>query len=344
MSGKTSAILVVRRDNIGDLLCTTPLLSVLRRHYPDARIAVLANSYNAPALRGNPDVDEILVYEKSKHRKPGQSFWHWLGGRLRLMLAIRRVRYDLVLLATPVFSASSLKFALMTRGGHIVGYGLPPGNPRFVPIDQAPYGIHEVEAVGRLLQPLAIEAELPAMTLSADPLIQRRLLSGLPAKAGKWVGLHISARKLQQRWSVDRFAALAENLLAQGVDRILVFWAPGSEDDSAHPGDDGKAEILQMKLSGLPVSFVATAQLEELIAGLSLCDHVVCADGGAMHIAAALGKPLVCFFGNSDAARWYPWAVPNELLQTSSRDVIDISVDDVMGAYSRLENKLADKP
>lgn len=344
MSGKANAILVIRRDNIGDLLCTTPLLSVLRQHYPDARITVLVNSYNAPALRGNPDVDEILVYEKSKHRKPGQSFWHWLRGRLRVMLAIRRARYDLVLLATPVFSASSLKFALMTRGDRIVGYGLPVGNPRFVSIDQAPAGIHEVEAVGRLLQPLAITAELPAMSLSADPLIQRRLQRGLPAKAGKWIALHISARKPQQRWPADRFAALAESLLARGVDRIVGFWAPGAEDDPAHPGDDGKARVLQAKLSGMPVSFVATAQLEELIAGVSLCDQVVCADGGAMHIAAALGKPLVCFFGNSDAARWYPWSVPNELLQTPSRDVIDISVDDAMAAYSRLENKLANKP
>jgi heptosyltransferase-3 len=343
MSRKTPAILVIRRDNIGDLLCTTPLLSALRQHYPDACISVLVNSYNAPALRGNPDVDEILVYEKSKHRKSGQSFWHWLGGRFQVMLAIRRVRYDFVVLATPVYSASSLKFALMTRGYRIVGYGLPAGNTRFVSVDHAPAGIHEVEAVARLLQPLAINAELQAMTLLAEPLIQRRLQGALPAKEGKWIGLHISARKPQQRWLVDRFAALAEGLLALGVDRIVVFWAPGAEDDPAHPGDDGKAGTLQAKLSGLPVSFIATTQLEELIAGLSMCDQVICADGGAMHIAAALGKPLVCFFGNSDAARWYPWAVPHELLQTPSRDVIDISVDDAMAAYFRLENKLIDK-
>jgi ADP-heptose:LPS heptosyltransferase len=343
MSGKNSSILVIRRDNIGDLLCTTPLLRVLRRHYPDAHITVLVNSYNAPALQGNPDVDEILVYEKSKHRKLGQSLWHWLGGRLRVMLAIRRGRYALVFLATPVFSASSLKFALMTQGDRIVGYGLPIGYPRFVSIDHAPPGIHEVEAVGRLLQPLDIFTELPAMTLMADLLIQRRLQGWLPHKAGKWIGLHISARKPQQRWPMDRFAALAISLLAQGVDRIVVFWAPGVEDDPAHPGDDGKAASLQARLSGLSVSFLATVQLEELIAGLSLCDQVICADGGAMHIAAALGKPLVCLFGNSDAARWYPWAVPNELLQTPSRDVIDISVDDVMAAYFRLENKLTDK-
>lgn len=343
MSSKKTAILVIRRDNIGDLLCTTPLLSLLRQHYPDTRITVLVNSYNAPALSGNPDVDEILVYEKSKHRNFGQSYWGWLGGRLRVMLAMRQTRYDHVLLATPVFSASALKFALMARSNQIIGYGLPDGNPRYVAVSQAPSGIHEVEAVARLLKPLAINGPLPAMTLVANQLTRESLLGRLPIKEGKWVGLHISARKPQQRWPLDRFAALAKRLLERGVSRIVVFWAPGAESDPAHPGDDGKAAALQEMLSGLPASFVATTQLEELIAGLSLCDQVVCSDGGAMHIAAALGKPLVCFFGNSDAARWYPWAVPNELLQTPSRDVIDISVEDAMAAYARLGKKLVDK-
>ncbi len=57
-------ILVIRRDNIGDLVCTTPMLSGLRRRFPGAHIAVLVNSYNAPVLAGNPDIDEVCVYRK----------------------------------------------------------------------------------------------------------------------------------------------------------------------------------------------------------------------------------------------------------------------------------------
>ena len=81
---------------------------------------------------------------------------------------------------------------------------------------------------------------------------------------------------------------------------------------------------------------VPTHRLDELIAALALCDRVVCADGGAMHIAAALGKPIVCLFGDSDAARWRPWGVPYELLQPPSRNVADIVVENVMQAYQRL--------
>ena len=79
-----------------------------------------------------------------------------------------------------------------------------------------------------------------------------------------------------------------------------------------------------------------TEHLSELIAGLSLCDAAVLSDGGAMHVAAGLGKPLVCFFGNSPAERWHPWGVPYELLQKPSRDVSDIRVDEAAAAFGRL--------
>lgn len=88
-------------------------------------------------------------------------------------------------------------------------------------------------------------------------------------------------------------------------------------------------------LAGLPIIPVRTEILEELITGLSLCDVAVFSDGGAMHIAAALGKTVVRFFGNSDAGHWYPWGVSNELLQKLTRDVADISVDEA-AAFRRL--------
>ena len=93
-------------------------------------------------------------------------------------------------------------------------------------------------------------------------------------------------------------------------------------------------------LAGLPISFLATTRLEELIAGLSLCDRVICADGGAMHIAAALGKPIVCLFGNSDARRWHPWGVSHELLQKPGRNVMEISVAEVLEAHEKLSARV----
>ena len=94
-----ASILVIRRDNIGDLVCTTPALNALRRHFPKARICVLVNTYNRTVLERNPDVDAVYVYEKAKHRTAGTSLWRVYWNTLRLILKLQRERFDYVLLA-----------------------------------------------------------------------------------------------------------------------------------------------------------------------------------------------------------------------------------------------------
>ena len=76
--------------------------------------------------------------------------------------------------------------------------------------------------------------------------------------------------------------------------------------------------------------------LGNLIAGLSLVDGVITPDGGAMHLAAALGKPVVALFGDSPVTRWRPWGVACEIVQAVSGDVADMPVSDVLTAWNRL--------
>ena len=83
-------ILVIRRDNIGDLVCTTPLFSALRARYPQAHISALVTSYNAAVLAGNPHIDEVHSYTKLKHRLPGQSRVGIVLARLGMLARLRR--------------------------------------------------------------------------------------------------------------------------------------------------------------------------------------------------------------------------------------------------------------
>jgi ADP-heptose:LPS heptosyltransferase len=118
--------------------------------------------------------------------------------------------------------------------------------------------------------------------------------------------------------------------------RFLLLWAPGDPDNPRHPGDDGKARAVVQGCAGLPVLACPTTTLPRLIAALSLCDYVVCADGGAMHLAAALEKRIVCFFGDSGPERWRPWKARHEVLQPASRDLKDLSVATALAAFGRL--------
>jgi ADP-heptose:LPS heptosyltransferase len=319
-------ILVIRRDNIGDLVCTTPLLAAIRKAMPAAWIGVLANQYNAPILDGNPDIDAVFAYRKAKHRAVGESrLANWYK-TATLLWQLRCMRLDIVLCASP----RAYRFARLL------------GARRIIEADRTGE-IHEVEITFRLMSALGIASTPGPLILHSDDTHRTRMCValGIPEKGAHCVALHISARKLRQRWSEANFAELARRLLQDGnTDRILLFWAPGSEDDPQHPGDDSKAARLLDDLIGLPVTLVPTHTLEELVAGLSLADAVICSDGGAMHIAAGLGKPIVCFFGNSSAERWHPWHVPHELLQKPSRDVADITTGEALAAFERLMERV----
>jgi ADP-heptose:LPS heptosyltransferase len=328
--------LVIRRDNIGDLVCTTPMIAALRRHYPDARIAALVNSYNAPVLAFNPDINECFAYRKTKHREPGQTRLGVWWSTLQTIRRLRAETWDAVFLATTSYSASASRFAHSLHAKRVIGYG---GTGRSVtdalPETEASVG-HECEAVMRLLKPLGIIEHPSPVRVFADPMEVARAKSLVPQDGRACVGLHLSARKPAQRWPVEHFAELARCLVVNNDVRILLFWSPGGDNHPLHPGDDIKAQRLLDLCDDLPISPFPTQQLNELIAGLSLCETVICSDGGAMHLAAGLGKRIVCFFGNSSAERWHPWGVPYKLLQKHSADVADINVSEAFAVYAEL--------
>ena len=329
MASAGERILVIRRDNIGDLVCTTPLLHALRAQRPASVVAALVNRYNEPVLARNPDLDAVHAYQKTKHRDPGESLLGLYTRRVRTLLALRRQRFDWLLLPGGA-QASVLRMARVIA-------------PRRLLVRDAQdnvAGPHEVEQVCHLLPRIGLRYETPAPKVVADAALCARQRARLAQRLGftpqTLIGVHVSARKRSQRWPAERFAELLCRLPAAPGTAYLLLWAPGTEANPLHPGDDEKAAHIEARAPNVPLAPLPTQRLDELIAALALCERVICADGGAMHLAAALGKPIVCLFGDSDAARWRPWQTVHELLQTPTRNVTDIMVEDVMQAHARL--------
>lgn len=321
-------ILVIRRENIGDLVCTTPLLRALRQQLPQARIVTLVTRYNEAVLSGNPDIDATYSYTKAKHRAGGESAPAMYWRRVQTVLALRRERFDWILLPGGPHT-SALRFARWIGGQRMLVRG---GEDQVA-------GEHEVEQTCHLLARMGLRYETPAPRVLAAPAelvrISAMLAAKLPQRPQRLIGLHISARKPSQRWPAESFAELARRLTAPDTAFVLL-WAPGRAEDAQHPGDDEKAARVLELAADLPLVAVPTQRLEDLIAALSFCDALICGDGGAMHLAAGLGKPVVCLFGQSTAARWHPWGVPYELLQPPSMEVKDITADAVARAYRTL--------
>jgi heptosyltransferase-3 len=320
-------ILIIRRDNIGDLVCTTPLIAALRQRFPEGWLGALVNSYNAPVLDGNPDLDEVFVYTKAKHRGRGESLPGILWRRLIMMYRLRQMELDDVILAAPALQPRLVALARWLKPKRIIGFGESGGLDVSLPLDTEDR--HEVEDVFRLAAIYGIGGPPPACKVVV-------VVATSPAPSFT-IGVHISARKPSQRWSADRFAETIKAIAGQGPVRFLLLWSPGAEDNPLHPGDDAKAQdVLERVGAGAAVIPRPTQTLPELIAALAECDALICADGGAMHLGAGLGLPIACLFGNSGAVRWRPWGVPYRLLQPPSFDVADVGVEEVVTAFASL--------
>lgn len=337
-------LLVIRPDNIGDLVLTTPLLRGLREALPDAWIGVLVNSYNAPVLDRNPWTDAVFAYEKLKHVAPAVRFAS-LMRRLMLFRSLRRLDVGCAILAAPGFQKRALRLARFSGSRRILGYVEPGHEQAGAAIDRPVRYLrglarHEVDEVYALGAAWGLTGTPPPAVVFPDPELvatnRARVPAPVPGADGPLIGIHISARKPSQRWPESDYVALARALQARHRARILLYWAPGTRDDAMHPGDDERAAAVLAGLHGTAVTPMPTRSLPQLIAGLAACDLLMCSDGGAMHLAAALGKPIACLFGKSDATRWRPWAVPHVVLQAPSRAATDIAVDDMLAAIGTL--------
>ena len=316
-------ILVIRRDNIGDLACTTPAIAALRKHYPNAEIAGLVNSYNAEVLRGNPNLDHIFVYQKLKHAGGLASRFKAVSERLKLIAKLRRWKPDVTILAKASYERHGLSFARQIGAKNIIGYlpadlsqakGLP--DIRLPTPDFAT--LHEVEAVNRLLKPLGIDDALGPLQVFPNQQAVSQLQQKLPL-AAKRIALHISARESERRWGNGNFIALAKHILqTQPETQILLFWSPGKADDPHHPGDDEAAEQLLKAMQSNRLVPMPTQNLTELIAALSLCDLFIGTDGGAMHLAVALNKKVLALFENLPGKlnHWYPWQLSSRIVHS----------------------------
>lgn len=346
MTAAARKILVVRRDNIGDLVCTTPLFAALRAALPDARIAALVNSYNAEVLARNPDLDAVHVYTKLKHRAPGTSALGPLLARLALIRRLRRERFDAALLARSGFDRHGLNFVRLLGIPRVIGFAPAGARQRglteALPVpDNA--SLHEVEAVWRLLDPLGITAVPGPLRMFPDPARVAAWREKVGAGDTPILAVHVSAREATRQLAVGKWIACLRGLgAAMPQLRLALFWSPGAEDDPRHPGDDARAQRILAGCAGLGIVPCPTATLDDLMAGLACCSAFVGADGGAMHVAVALGLPTVGLFENSPfkLAHWYPWQVKHELVASPTFAIGDIEPQALVAATLRLLNEL----
>jgi len=308
---KFKKILLVRNDNIGDLVCSIPAVQLLRKHFSNAHIHLLVNSYNAPIVEPLVPkwIDHLVVYSKTKH--VGVNF-----AQLRRLCSfyyhLRRENYDAVILLMGGQSPQALSFAKWTGADKVFGYGPECDGPSYKE------GLHELEYSWNLALHVCGLQEKPPVEI----LYPVR-------RTGERIAIQITSRKAGNRWSIEKFNNLIRRIHTLTKNKPILLWSPGDASTSTHPGDDEKAAEIIGTIPEL-VEPRPTATLDDLIAVFTECKTLITPDGGAMHLAAAMGIEVVALFGQSDPVRWKPWTPHACWIQSPSRTIEDISVDQVM--------------
>jgi heptosyltransferase III len=331
-------IIFVRRDNIGDLVCTTPAIRAVREAFPRARLSILVNTYNAEVIANHPHIDRVYIFQKPKHALDRNRF-AVLWENFRVFRHIRRERYDFAI-GCGMYNRTLSHYTFYTGARRRIGY-CREGRGRFfynVPVAEAPEPVHEVVKVFRLLEPLGITGEPGDLFLRPAAEEVEKFAAFAAARRRRpdkpLLALAISARIRNNRWPVEKFIDLIRRILAQGQAEVLLLWAPGSQTSPTYPGDDEAAAEITGRFQDAVLAY-PTPGLSALVAALYGADLALTLDTGSLHIAAAAQRPLVALMNPAKAATWFPWRTPSQVVVSNGR-VADITVDEVFAALERL--------
>jgi len=296
--------------HIGDLLLVTPVLRTLRTNYPAAHIALLADAKIADLVKYNENLDQLIAIDKKGHH---DKFWNYL----QLIQAVRREKFDLVINLHRNERASFI--AALSGAEKVVGYSTVGPNLFFDKVLENRKAVkHQIEAHFDVLRETlgitriddwGLEMWLDQEAETAAERLWQEVF--LDSAAMPVVGLNIGASWPTKRWPQEYFAELADRLLDLGYG-IAFFGGPM---------DIGLVEetlgLMKHSASRKVAVFTGRVSLLVLAALLKKCRVFVTNDSGPMHVAVAMGVPLVSMFGASPVIGFSPYNNISVVLKSS---------------------------
>ncbi|HWC78002.1 MAG TPA: lipopolysaccharide heptosyltransferase II [Blastocatellia bacterium] len=304
---KVRRILVFAYHGLGNFIMYTPALRQLRERYPDARIDLQVGNDTGceEVLAGSGLFDNIY----NLRYKSGARAW------IERAREIRETRYDLTI---NEFHSHSWKLALLVaasgatwRLGHVTSPGWPFRFSRYSFVFNIPVRMREAEHEVERYMELVSAAGAPAISIDeARPFIHLEqedrefahafFESHSLEKAGTVIGVQpgTSPAMRWKQWPLDRYRELISRLIDESPDSHIVLF-----------GSESEWEMINKVAGGLgPRVTVAAGRttVKQVAALIENCDMLVCNDSGLMHVAVAVGTPVVAIYGPTDIRRTAP--------------------------------------
>lgn len=275
-------ILVVAPSWIGDTILAQPLLALLKRNYPDARIEVLAAGWSAPLLARMAEVDAVIL---NPFRHGEFSF----GTRRALGHRLAGADYSIAYVLPNSWKSALIPFfaGIPSR----IGY---QGESRYLLLNKR----HRLDTIrdpqlaqryAALAGPLPATLPRPRLSSTAEQQQAARRALNLPHDAAPVIFCPGAEYGPAKRWPAQHFAALAR-LVASPQDPV---WLIGSDKDTVVGNEIATAA------GGTALNLCGRSTLEQAIDLIAGARCVVSNDSGLMHVAAALERPLVALYGSS---------------------------------------------
>ncbi|MGI5843410.1 MAG: glycosyltransferase family 9 protein [Candidatus Xenobium sp.] len=326
------SVVVIRTDHVGDLVLSTPFLRALRQGLPQARITALLPPYTSQVLQGSPLVDEVLVHDRL--------------ARPVALEQVRASRPDLAISLAP--RSRSYRLAWRTGARYRVGY-VYAGRPLAKLACQAwlthrmtvdlehdlaagrPIP-HEIEQLQRLAGKMGLPCQEDGLELTIpqeDLDFGRHLVEGWGSQKA---ALHLSGGWVTEGWRIRNLVRLVEGLLwSTNGGGVLITYGPAEEAMATRLAEGlATAGLLgpgfrtsepgsePTPCEPLPIRLAGGLTFKQWAAALAACSCVVSPDTGAVHVAAAMGRPVVAVYQASSrrlcSQQWAPWQVPHRMV------------------------------
>jgi lipopolysaccharide heptosyltransferase I len=299
-------ILILKPSSLGDVIQALPVLRLLKLHFREAEIYWWIDASLAPLIEGDPDLAGIVRFERRRWASPLN--WPEMFRSVRWM---RKQHFDLVIDLQGLLRSAA--FAWLARGKFLAGLDNPheggrEGASSFYDLAVRDSTGHAVERCLSILPALGVPVHKNFQWLPERPKIADEIKKKWPqAHEARWIALQPGARWPTKCWPTPNYAELVR-LLAQKYPDVR-FAVMGSGEDRARGATIAAAAPERV------LNLCGETSLPEMMEWLRRCQLMVTNDTGPMHVAAALGMPLIALFGPTDPGSTGPYGQLENVLR-----------------------------
>jgi len=268
---KISRILVISLSNLGDVILTTPVISLLRECYPKAYLSVMVGAKGVPLLMNSEGVDDVVVFHK-------KASWR---EKWKLMSKLRARHFDLVV----DLRNTVIPWLIQSRYQ----------TPLFVNRSSVAMRDQHLDRLQKLLPPLERSNKFDFFSLEEQQAALEKVRKYYPsARTGDFVSLAPGAGSDLKRWNRSGFSSVVNHFLKKGQSVTLL-------------GDESERQIgleLEKSATGVIANLIGKLTLREAAGLIASSALVVANDSAIMHLSYELSRPTVAIFGPTNQKKY----------------------------------------